>query len=87
MSPRVTLGLDKWQALCVERGDRTRLIGALLSFSENQSHEGRRKALFMGKLNIWLNGLSFRMKEAKTARVDKHPQSLEPTLKRAGEGR
>ena len=41
----------------------------------------------MGELNIWLNDLSFRLKEAKTARVDKHPQSLKQTLKRAGEGR
>ena len=55
-------------------------------FSENQSPEGRRNALFMGKLNIWLNGLSFRLKEAKTARVDKHPQSLEPNPEK-GRGR
>ena len=41
----------------------------------------------MGKLNIWLNGLSYRLKGAKTARVNKHPQSLEQTLKRAEEGR
>jgi hypothetical protein len=41
----------------------------------------------MGKLNIWLNGLSYRLKGAEIARVNKPPQSLEQTLKRAGEGR